>query len=789
MATEIEALQLGIKVNSESANRKLDAFVKKISEIKSVLTGIDEDKMAALNMAMGSGVGASKPVEEIKKAADEGNAAMKTLKSSTTEVSDAAKSTGKSGAEEMEKITQTVQSTSTKMVSLKDGFKNLLSPLKKFGKLFGDIMRIAKHRMIRSVIKQITQGFSEGMKNLYEYSKSINGTFAEARDKVTTATAYLKNSIGAMMGGLYEMAAPVIDKIVDGVVEGLNYVNRMIAAISGKSTWTKAVKNLKEYNDEAKRTILGIDEINKLNGDESGNGLYDFKEMKLATDEASSLADMFDDIKIAAIGIGTAILGWKVASAFSDTIKSLSSLGKGQMIIGIGLAILGITMGYSVGKEIARGDFSPETILKAITSVIGSAIGFGAMATALGVSATAGAMVGIGITLIGTIIGLIVESQKGLYKKSDLAIFIENMNADIDARIERINTRWDEFKQHFGDLDNISVDFEIAKSMLDDIYELDSIINKTPEQIGELTSKIELFNALDIGNVAIGWDEISQKITTSREEVEKLIASELKELQIKAYQDLIVEAYRKRYDAQQDLYEALENEEQTANQLNSAYAERNELEKKFNDLAWYERWGWYVDENASTINSHLVMIDAQIEELEKTQEKAKQTSQLARDEVNDYNIKIEQLTNSYVDLNSQIKNSTESTKKMAEATEKLKSNLSYEQLSKLGQSIRHPTKKYATGGFPSQGSMFIANESGAEMVGTIGNRTAVANTGDITTAISDAVYQAFSSAGGNGGNITIQMMDESGNVRSEKYISAAQKRNLRDGKITLPVGV
>ena len=183
------------------------------------------------------------------------------------------------------------------------------------------------------------------------------------------------------------------------------------------------------------------------------------------------------------------------------------------------------------------------------------------------------------------------------------------------------------------------------------------------------------------------------------------------------------------------------------------------------------------------------MIDAQIEELEKTQEKAKQTSQLARDEVNDYNIKIEQLTNSYVDLNSQIKNSTESTKKMAEATEKLKSNLSYEQLSKLGQSIRHPTKKYATGGFPSQGSMFIANESGAEMVGTIGNRTAVANTGDITTAISDAVYQAFSSAGGNGGNITIQMMDESGNVRSEKYISAAQKRNLRDGKITLPVGV
>lgn len=50
-----------------------------------------------------------------------------------------------------------------------------------------------------------------------------------------------------------------------------------------------------------------------------------------------------------------------------------------------------------------------------------------------------------------------------------------------------------------------------------------------------------------------------------------------------------------------------------------------------------------------------------------------------------------------------------------------------------------PIPKYAAGGFPSQGDMFIANESGPEMVGTIGGRTAVANTNSIEIALENAM--------------------------------------------------
>ena len=56
---------------------------------------------------------------------------------------------------------------------------------------------------------------------------------------------------------------------------------------------------------------------------------------------------------------------------------------------------------------------------------------------------------------------------------------------------------------------------------------------------------------------------------------------------------------------------------------------------------------------------------------------------------------------------------------------------------------------YATGGYPTTGQMFIARENGIpEMVGRIGNRTAVANNDQITSAIAQAVEAAILRAGG-----------------------------------------
>lgn len=59
---------------------------------------------------------------------------------------------------------------------------------------------------------------------------------------------------------------------------------------------------------------------------------------------------------------------------------------------------------------------------------------------------------------------------------------------------------------------------------------------------------------------------------------------------------------------------------------------------------------------------------------------------------------------------------------------------------------------FASGGFPDEGQLFVARESGAEMVGSIGNRTAVATNQDIVEGIRQGVYDAVMAANGNGNN-------------------------------------
>ena len=59
-----------------------------------------------------------------------------------------------------------------------------------------------------------------------------------------------------------------------------------------------------------------------------------------------------------------------------------------------------------------------------------------------------------------------------------------------------------------------------------------------------------------------------------------------------------------------------------------------------------------------------------------------------------------------------------------------------------------PINAYAGGGLPNAGEMFVARESGPEMVGTIGGHTAVINNDQIVASVSAGVYEAVMSAMG-----------------------------------------
>lgn len=151
----------------------------------------------------------------------------------------------------------------------------------KISNLIRAFKRVLFYRVVRTLIKQIGDAFRTGVNDLYQYSKAFGGTFAQSMDKASTSMLYFKNSIGAAVAPLINYFAPLLDQFVDRVVNALNTLNQFFARITGAQTWTKALKYQKEYADatnatgnaakEALKYLAPFDELNVLPS-ESGGG-------------------------------------------------------------------------------------------------------------------------------------------------------------------------------------------------------------------------------------------------------------------------------------------------------------------------------------------------------------------------------------------------------------------------------------------------------------------------------------------------------------------------------------
>lgn len=150
---------------------------------------------------------------------------------------------------------------------------------------WGKLKQVAYYRFIRSIIKGIVSAFKEGITNLYNWDNAVNGRFAKSMDKIATSTQYLKNALGTLVAPLINTFAPILDYVVDRIVDVINWVNRLIAALSGAQTYTVAKKVATKWGEagksvagsarsaaqDIKRTLLGFDEINKLDKPNSGS--------------------------------------------------------------------------------------------------------------------------------------------------------------------------------------------------------------------------------------------------------------------------------------------------------------------------------------------------------------------------------------------------------------------------------------------------------------------------------------------------------------------------------------
>lgn len=235
----------------------------------------------------------------------------------------------------------------------------------KFRGLFTMFRKQAMYRAFSAIIHAIAAGFKEGMDNAYQYSKALGGSLASSLDSISTSFLYFKNSIGAAVAPLINMLAPAIEYVIDKCVALINILNQVFAKLSGASTWTKAVKYPTQYaeaansataaNKELKKSILGIDEINALQDNNSSGGggasgqdySQMFEEVQLG-EVANPFADFFKPFADAWANEGQNTLNAvKVAfegikdfcTAVGDSFREVWTNGTGQQTLEIILRI------------------------------------------------------------------------------------------------------------------------------------------------------------------------------------------------------------------------------------------------------------------------------------------------------------------------------------------------------------------------------------------------------------------------------------------------------------------
>ena len=96
---------------------------------------------------------------------------------------------------------------------------------------------------------------------------------------------------------------------------------------------------------------------------------------------------------------------------------------------------------------------------------------------------------------------------------------------------------------------------------------------------------------------------------------------------------------------------------------------------------------------------------------------------------------------------------------------------------------------YAEGGFPTAGEMFIANEAGPELVGSIGNRTAVVNNDQIVESVSKGVYRAVVQAMSQSNGSQVVEAKVNDKVLFEVVVDRNRRETMRTGRSPLLGGV
>lgn len=148
--------------------------------------------------------------------------------------------------------------------------------------LLHTMTRIGRMMILRQAIRALLKAFTEGLENVYKFNSMMGGELSAALDRLKSASVQATGAIGSAFGELLATLAPILISILNLITKVANAIAQLFAVLGGRSTYTKAVASSQKWADatsqgakaaeEWKNQLMGFDEINRLEEPNSGSG-------------------------------------------------------------------------------------------------------------------------------------------------------------------------------------------------------------------------------------------------------------------------------------------------------------------------------------------------------------------------------------------------------------------------------------------------------------------------------------------------------------------------------------
>lgn len=747
--TEVSPERLGAVANSfKSINKSIGQIsTHNINKVERLAAALEKISKAKVNTVSKS----------VKSAGSNANKVSNSVKQAVENVATPAAPTGGSKGTSIQAETKKIEEATEKvsaMTKITSTAKEALAVVGKgvtaFGKVLGNVLkplahfvkslaRVAFYRFIRGILKAITDGLREGMQNLVLYSKALDGLDThnanEVMSRYASAFLYFKNAIATAVIPVLRALVPVIEQAMFRLVDFVNLIAQIGSSFFG-TEYTKAKYFWVDYADsidkatgsakELNHQLANFDELNNLNdnrnsGSGSGSVLPNAEDMFEKSKISDKIMDFVNKVKQAFKDI---------YSVISPTLDKLKEIWNG------------------IKEKVAPGLSKVWDNLKRIWAVVKP---------------------------------LLIENAKG-FLEGFFGQEFDSLPDFLGLLADKLADITDKVADWFEKLD-----LEKLKEWENKVGKVGGAITFLLSPLGILLSYLDIQNSrlyqwgVQLGFV-MGYN-ITKFVLDLKQAIEKAI-EKFKDIYDKTLNlNNSTSVLSTNIQELKDKFNAIKDKaKEFTDKLFNMVTEITNVKKKAEALKEY--WNNHnIFENVIATGAMFLYTISQIQSvldvlkrigeivikltisianggaLDDIINKISSISNNVKEAVEDALSKDKDDTNSKAKLDDTVKKRTNDKKTSPTATGANKNATAtggnYGGYGSLQEYIKSQKKK-ATGGFVPRGDLFIANERGAEMVGSIGGNTAVANNDQITEAIATAAYNAMSRAlSENGQNVNI----------------------------------